>query len=109
MNVVFVSNYYNHHQDSLSKALYNLTHGHYVFLQTMEMEEERKGMGWGIELPEYVCKCYTQADEEKYRNLIHDADVVICGSARDESILRQRMLNRKLTFRYSERIYKKQW
>ncbi len=107
MKIVFLSNYYNHHQAALSEALYELTNGQYVFVQTMPIEEERVNMGWGCaELPSFVkCSYTSQQDYEECLKLINDADVVIIGSA-PEKLIRQRIRAGKLVFRYSERIYK---
>ena len=104
---VFISNYYNHHQSSLSKAMYQLTNGKYSFIETMEMEEERKNMGWGVaEYPSYVLKSYLNNDEkETCQRLIDSADVAILGSA-PNYIIKNRLKGKKLTFRYSERIFK---
>ena len=60
MQVVFVSNYFNHHQLSFCDALYELLEGSFCFLQTQPMEEERVKMGWQAEERPYVR--YVQAD-----------------------------------------------
>lgn len=108
MKIVFVSNYYNHHQAPLSEEFYRQTDGNYFFIQTMPMEAERLHMGWGQgELPPFVIESYK--DETTYQkclNLIDSADVVITGSA-PEKMIRHRIRQGKLVFRYSERIYKK--
>lgn len=107
MKIVFVSNYYNHHQAPLSEEFYRQTDGNYFFIQTMPMEAERLHMGWGQEtLPPFVIESYK--DETTYQkclNLIDSADVVITGSA-PEKMIRHRIRQGKLVFRYSERIYK---
>ena len=54
MQVVFVSNYFNHHQLSFCDALYELLEGSFCFLQTQPMEEERVKMGWQAEERPYV-------------------------------------------------------
>ncbi len=107
MKVVFVSNYYNHHQSAISEEFFKQTNGQYRFIQTEPMEEERRNMGWGQKgLPSFVMESYK--DKETYRrcvDLINSADVVIAGSA-PEKIIRKRIRSGKLVFRYSERIYK---
>ena len=106
MKVVFVSNYFNHHQRALSDALYKETNGNYTFIQTMPMENERIRLGWGETLPAYVKLSY--GDFSAYQacvELINDADVVIAGNA-PEKMVRARIRAGKLLFRYSERIYK---
>lgn len=105
MQIVFVSNYYNHHQAELSAALYRRLQGDYYFIETMPMEEERKALGWGnIDIPSYI-KSFS-SEEQLCRRLIDSADVVIVGSAPD-ALLLNREKNGKLIFKYSERLYKK--
>lgn len=111
LKVVFVSNYYNHHQAPLSEALHQKTGGNYRFIATMPMSEERRRLGWGTDPPAFVKESYR--DEASYReclSLIMDADVVIAGSV-PEKMLRSRIRTGKLVLRYSERLYKnlKKW
>lgn len=106
MQIVFVSNYINHHQIPVSDELYALTGGSYAFIQTEPMEEERIAMGWdpkSLEKP-YV-KLYGNSPEE-CRKLIMEADCVIFGGTDDESYIMPRLEAGKFTIRYSERIYK---
>lgn len=107
MKVVFVSNYYNHHQSAISEEFFKQTNGQYRFIQTEPMEEERRNMGWGQKgLPSFVIESYK--DKKTYKQcveLINSADVVIAGSA-PEKMIRKRIRSGKLVFRYSERIYK---
>lgn len=128
MQVVFVSNYFNHHQLSFCDALYELLEGSFCFLQTQPMEEERVRMGWQAEERPYVR--YVQPDgtttggpeafmgrnpdEEttghEWRHLLLTADVVIFGGCDDESYIRERLAAGKPIFRYNERLYKEgQW
>ena len=44
MKLIFVSNYFNHHQLPFCDALYELLEGDFCFLQTQPMEEERVKM-----------------------------------------------------------------
>lgn len=106
MQIVFVSNYINHHQIPVSDELYALTGGSYAFVQTEPMEEERIAMGWdpkSLEKP-YV-KLYSDSPED-CRKLILEADCVIFGGTDDESYIMPRLEAGKFTIRYSERIYK---
>ena len=128
MQVVFVSNYFNHHQLSFCDALYEFLEGSFCFLQTQPMEEERVRMGWQAEERLYVR--YVQPDgtttggpeafmgrnpdEEtagnEWRHLLLTADVVIFGGCDDESYIRERLAAGKPIFRYNERLYKEgQW
>ena len=104
--IVFASNYFNHHQRYLSEALDEMTGHSFFFIETMEMELERKNMGWGTtDIPAYVLQAYDPAQRKKCRKLIQEADVVIWGSCPYGLIL-PRLLAHKLTFCYSERIFK---
>ena len=104
--IVFASNYFNHHQRYLSEALDEMTGHSFFFIETMEMELERKNMGWGTtDIPAYVLQAYDPAQRKKCRKLIREADVVIWGSCPYGLIL-PRLLAHKLTFCYSERIFK---
>lgn len=108
MRVVFISNYFNHHQKAFSDEMNKLTGGEYFFIETIPMEDERVNMGWNmINTPNYVLKNYNDVPENEYiRGLINEADVVIIGSASNK-IISERLKRGKLVFRYSERIFKK--
>lgn len=102
-SIVFLSNYYNHHQSSVAREMNELCDD-YVFIETGKISAERIKLGWGNEeKPEYVRDYNVHKNEcdEKIRN----ADVVIFGSAPDEFI-EKRLKSGKLTFKYSERFYK---
>lgn len=107
MKIVFVSNYFNHHQKSLSDALFRLTEGKYFFIETGKMREDRRQLGYGMEnLPDYVLKSHGDENAlKKSHDLIKSADAVITGSA-PEDILRPRIRAGKLIFRFSERPLK---
>ena len=45
MRIVFLSNYFNHHQSALSDALWRETEGQYLFIEGHTMPEERKQLG----------------------------------------------------------------
>lgn len=108
MKIVFLTNYYNHHQKDLSNAMYEYTKYNYFFIETEKISEERLNMGWGEDqVPEYVLQNYT--NQEAYvecQKMIDNADVVIIGSAPYE-LIKNRLKEKKLTFNYSERLYKK--
>ena len=105
MKVAFVSNFFNHHQKPFSDAMAALCD--YTFVETEPMDAERKGMGWNMQdIPRYVFTAQRFAAEpDKAQQLITDSDVVILGSAPD-TLLVPRLKQGKLTFRYSERLYK---
>ena len=107
MNVVMLSSYYNHHQETLSQALSAVCDS-YHFVETKEISEERKNLGWGLDKkPDYVVSYdYSKENPDKIQELINGADVVIFGSA-PEKLIKSRIKNRKVIFRYYERPLKK--
>ena len=98
MKITFISNYFSHHQKPFSDAIGNITE--YTFIQTQPMEEERKNLGWGENLPDYVEENYSSDQIEI------NADVYIAGSA-PEKMVRKIINENKLLFRYAERPLKK--
>jgi len=108
MKIVFLSNYFNHHQKPLSDELYMLSDGNYHFIETMPMESERIKMGWeSNSLPDYVIQSHNSHKEFQLSvKLVESAEVVIIGSA-PELFIKQRLKEGKLVFRYHERPLKK--
>lgn len=94
MKVVFVSNYFNHHQKPLCDAL--AAGADFAFLQTEAMPSERQALGWQSDKPVYVTEDLSALD---------DADVVIAGSAPEKLIL-PCIRRGTLVFRYRERPLK---
>ncbi len=109
MKIIFISNFYNHHQATLCENFYFLTDGNFVFIQTGQMNETRKKMGWGISnLPNFVKEIsLNKKIDDEILKLICDADVIIIGGCKKfERQLPKKKIKNKLIFRYSERIYK---
>lgn len=108
MKIVFLSNYFNHHQKQICEELYQIVGKDFVFVSTSVMREERKNLGYiQNDHPSYVCLAYKGKEQyKKAISLINKADVVIAGSA-PEKMLKQRIFQGKLLFRYSERPFKK--
>ena len=106
MKIVFVSNFFNHHQKPVSDALFALTGGQYRFIATTPVPQSRQALGYGTEQPPYVVAAYASPRlRETAQELIDEADVVIAGSA-PEKLLRSRIRAGKLLFRYHERPLK---
>lgn len=104
MKVVFLSNYFNHHQRFISEEL-NRICDEYTFVATSEMREERKKLGYGEEsLPGYVLK-YGEDIMETVDDITENCDVAILGSA-PLKIVKNRVKENRLVFRYSERQFK---
>ncbi len=107
MTITFVSNYYNHHQAEICREFDRQTEHHFWFIETEPMQSERVNMGWANDRkPDYVMQSYM--DDTAYTTavqLIDSADVVIWGSC-PFKMIRPRLAKKKLTFAYSERIFK---
>lgn len=105
--VVFVSNFFNHHQRPFCDAMYALLGDGYRFLETEHISQERLAMGWGErDLPSYVIPVDSFKEQrDKVQELIDHADAVIFGSAPSE-LLANRIRQDKMIFRYSERPLK---
>ena len=107
MKVTFISNFLSHHQIPFSNEMYKLIGDNYTFVSTIMMEEERINMGWKIEKDFlYELKAYeSEKNLEKAYKLSKESDIVIIGSAPD-LFIKERLKKNKLTFKYSERLYK---
>ncbi|MCR5629811.1 glycosyltransferase [Eubacterium sp.] len=107
MKIVFLSNYYNHHQAFLSQAFADIDGVDFFFIETQAMEKERLELGWNNDTkPDFVKSTYKSPNEEiECIDLINTADVLIVGSA-PLYYIKKRLTEGKVTFRYSERIFK---
>ena len=108
INIVFVTNYFNHHQAPLAECLDIQSNHHFIFIETEPIAEERKNMGWTNDnAPLYVRRSYvSERERDECQKLIDTADVVIWGSC-PFNMIRSRLKAKKLTFCYSERLFKK--
>lgn len=105
---LFVSNYINHHQIPFCNAMRRLLGEDFVFIQTEEMEEERRRMGWQEKDLDYVHFFYQEP--ELCRKWIEECDVVLFGGSDEESYISARLEAGMPVIRYSERLYKSgQW
>ncbi len=105
--IVFVSNFFNHHQKPFCDALYNTEGVDFKFVPMENMEEERKQMGYDtIAIPSYVVGGgKTATPFEVAEELIYNADIVICGfEAR--GLFKRRIKENKIIFYYTERPLK---
>lgn len=106
MRVVFVSNYMNHHQLEVSLEFEKRVDYH--FIATQPIEKERLEMGYADMNKQYSFIICAYESDDQYKNaidLINNADIVIYGSCPFEMV-KPRIEANKLTFRYSERLFK---
>ena len=106
MNIVFISNFMNHHQLSLCNYLYNNCESFY-FVCMDKMPESTKNFGYNdlSNLP-YVIN-YEEGEDyvKKIESLVLSCDVAIFG-ANSSHFLKLRMAENKLSFIFSERLFK---
>lgn len=105
MRIVFLSNYYTHHQSPFCEELYKLTNGSFAFVSTETFDEERKKLGWNCECePDFVL--HLNDDTKKtVEEIVNNADFVILGSAPID-LVTERLKHKKIVFKYSERVFK---
>ena len=106
MNLIFLSNFYNHHQGPLCRALATQDGVSFRFLASGSISLERRAM-WGEikDPPGFVVTPRTPAEWVVASREILEADAVIVGSA-PQILLRERLREGKLILRYQERPLK---
>ena len=110
MTFTFVSNYINHHQIPFCEALYRRLGKDFAFIQTMPMEQERREMGWSVDINEIPYVMCLYEDEYECLKRIMESDVVLFGWTGREDIVMPRLKSGKTTLRVSERLYREgQW
>lgn len=109
MKVVFISNFINHHQLPFSKEMIKLIGDGYRFIATEPIAQERLDLGYEDMNRKYsfvVCTYDGEEQKELAKKLIDDADIVIQGGSSTEWIKNRLENTDKITFRYSERLFK---
>ena len=107
--VVFFSNYLNHHQLSFCEELVMLTDNNFYFVAQKAISEKRIAFGYQniTEKYPFVVKTYkSEAELKKAYGLAIEADYVLFGSSNTD-YLAERLKNNQLTLKYSERLFKK--
>lgn len=106
MKIVFVTNLVTPHQIPLINSFYTITNGSFCVIETSKANKDLP-IGWKTDFKSDYIITSTQYFENKAESIkiINQADFVIFGSAPDECVA-DRIKNNKITFRYSERLYK---
>ncbi len=99
-HIILVNNYFNSHTIGLVDEFYKETDGNFLALETTEIEEFRKKIGWKPIQREYIDQYQKHTDD------VLNADVVIYGGSAIDKVLEKRIKSGKLTFYVSERPYK---
>jgi glycosyltransferase involved in cell wall biosynthesis len=109
LSYTFYSNYLTHHQLPFCLEMNRLLGDKFRFVATDPIHQERLAMGYADMNNDYqfVIRSYENSKSLSEATQLGDkSDVVIIGSAPD-GFVQKRILENKLTFRYSERIFKK--
>lgn len=109
ITVTFFSNFLLHHQTPFCEAMVELLGENYKYVATERIPEDRLEMGYRDLSHETSYAVNSYENEEEYQKALDlgkNSDVVIIGSAPDEFIV-DRLKENKLTFRYSERFFKR--
>ncbi len=107
MKLVMLSNFMNHHQLSICNR-FNEICDDFKFLCTDAIPQEAKNLRFDdlSTLPYVVNKPENEKEESEYIKLIRDADAVIYGAS-PLKYVKLRIDEDKLSFMYSERLWKK--
>ena len=108
MRIAFFADYLNHHQLPFCLAMDRLTGGQFTFVATTSVSENRIKLGYQDMNKQYPFVLTTYDSDENQQQamkLAKDCDVFILGSAPKE-YLQERLKYKKLSFVYSERLYK---
>lgn len=109
MKVTFYSNFLNHHQLPTCNEFISKKNIEFTFVATEEIPQERIKLGYVDMNKKYDFVLTTYDSKENYQKalkLANDSDIVIIGSAPDIFIEERLKDKNKITFRYSERIFK---
>lgn len=107
MRIVFISNVITPHQIPLCDELSSLPGVSFTFIESINIDKAILPIGWrALSSPQYVISYKTLMNSYmKFKEMINAADAVVFGAGNLDLISERLDLN-KLTFLYSERIYK---
>ena len=107
MKLVFVSNFFNHHQKALAEEFAKIYGNDYVFIAMTPFDNEKLAIGYkDMNQAPFVMRAYENPEAMTHaQKLISDADCVIAGGV-PVNVIRERLTLKKLTFMYSERFFK---
>ena len=110
MKLTFFSNVMSHHQKPFCEELYQKLGASFRFVVMKNIKEERKKLGYstyeGETIPYLINVSQSKENYEIAKQLAKDSDVVIFGSGHPD-LLQERIAQNKLTFLYTERLFKR--
>lgn len=107
MKLIFLTNFLTPHQLPLAEFFYKKFGQDYCFIE-VEKPDSSIPIGWKQDGNfEFIVSCEKFKENfDYYIDLIINSDIVIIGSA-PNFLIKRRLKKGKLTFKYSERVYKK--
>ncbi len=110
MKITFISNFLNHHQIPICNEFFRMFGEDFKFISTQSTPEDRLKMGYfdydKMTISYHINLNQSKVLKNEIDSLILQSDVVIIGSA-PQKLVHRRLSHNKLTFNYSERIFKK--
>lgn len=109
MKLVFMSNYMNHYQLPLAQDFIKVFGDGYRFIAMTPFNEERISSGWhNMNDYPFVIRAYEspQAMKEALDTAEQAEYLIIGGTPMDMELVNRRAMNHKITFEYTERIFK---
>lgn len=108
MTLVFLTNIINHHQVPLADEFYKILGNDYHYIATQPIPKKFLDGGYpDLSNRPYLVESYRGKNNDFIKSLIDNADVLIVGGVYTDIIF-DRLKANKLTFRYSERLLKRQ-
>lgn len=101
MTITFFSSVLNHHQKPLCDALDSHPQVEFRFVQTGQLEQQRKALGYTNETAPYIF----WGNTEEASRLCRESDIVIAGVV-GQGWVNKRIQAGKITFAYKERFLK---
>lgn len=107
-SITMISNAMSHHQLPFCEYMASQKEISFHFIATKPLSQERLNMGYSDlnYAGKYIVRAYENPESENNaKELVNNSDFVIWGSA-PYSYIRSRMMQKKWTFIYSERIFR---
>ncbi len=107
MKLVFVSNYFNHHQKALAEEFIKIYGDSYKFIACTPFNEKRLAIGYrDMNQAPFVLRAYENDNAmNEARELINEAECVIVAGM-PVKVVAERLSHNKITFMQSERFFK---
>ena len=105
--LIFVSNYFNHHQKALAEEFVRIYGNDYAFVAMTPFNQKRLAIGYSdMNQAPFVVRAYESPEAEREaRKLIDESECVIMGGM-PVSVISSRLKLGRLTFLQSERFLK---